>query len=238
MQELLEKSRVLPRTIKWHFIGGLQSNKCAQLAREVDSLWAVESVDSEKKAMLLNKGRGERNERLYGRESSGGLQNGEAEAKAEEEEHDQSNKNRTPSENAQEEEKPDEDSKLHVFIQINTSAEPSKSGLSPTSPDILSLARFITAQCPHLHLKGLMTIGALARSVASTPENENEDFITLRETRDRLGEQLGREREELELSMGMSEDFEAAVRMGSGEVRVGSMIFGERPARKDAKVLE
>ena len=56
VQELLEKSRLLPTTIKWHFIGGLQSNKCAQLAREVPNLWAVESVDSVKKASLLNKG--------------------------------------------------------------------------------------------------------------------------------------------------------------------------------------
>ncbi len=42
----------------------------------------------------------------------------------------------------------------------------------------------------------------------------------------------------LELSMGMSEDFEGAIRMGSDEVRVGSTIFGERPARKDAKIKE
>ncbi|KAI7975567.1 hypothetical protein EIK77_005933 [Talaromyces pinophilus] len=59
-QELLEKSRVLPRGIKWHFIGGLQSNKCASLARDVRGLWAVESVDTEKKAKLLDKGWGER----------------------------------------------------------------------------------------------------------------------------------------------------------------------------------
>src|SRR4051794_31260184 len=59
VQELLEKSRLLPTEIRWHFIGGLQSNKCAQLAREVGNLWAVESVDSIKKAQLLDKGRGE-----------------------------------------------------------------------------------------------------------------------------------------------------------------------------------
>ncbi|EEA24565.1 hypothetical protein EYB25_004310 [Talaromyces marneffei] len=59
-QELLEKSRILPRGIKWHFIGGLQSNKCVSLARDVRGLWAVESVDTEKKAKLLDKGWGER----------------------------------------------------------------------------------------------------------------------------------------------------------------------------------
>ncbi|EXJ71155.1 YggS family pyridoxal phosphate enzyme [Cladophialophora psammophila CBS 110553] len=209
VQELLEKSRLLPRTIKWHFIGGLQSNKCVGLARDVDSLWAVESVDSEKKAMLLNKGRGERNERLkkqHGQQIADG--------------------------NSLE-------GKLRVFIQVNTSGEDSKSGLSPISPDLLSLATLIIRQCPNLHLQGLMTIGAIARSKATTPETENEDFITLRATRDKLAAQLSlQDTEELELSMGMSEDFESAVRLGSREVRVGSTIFGERPPKKGAKVLE
>ena len=209
VQELLEKSKLLPRTIKWHFIGGLQSNKCAQLARECDSLWAVESVDSEKKANLLNKGRGERNERLR-------KELGEAEFGSTWEE------------------------KLRVFVQVNTSGEESKSGVEPTSSDLLGLAKFIRSEeCPNLHLQGLMTIGAIARSQATTEETENEDFLTLRSTRDNLAHELGIEdKEELELSMGMSEDFESAVRMGSSEVRVGSTIFGERPAKKDARVVE
>jgi len=50
--------------------------------------------------------------------------------------------------------------------------------------------------------------------------------------------ELGLPREELELGMGMSSDFEAAVRQGSDEVRVGTGIFGERPAKADAKVKE
>lgn len=205
VQELLEKARLLPRTIHWHFIGSLQSNKCAQLAREVESLWAVESCDSEKKAGLLNKGRGERNERLH------------------------------------EEKEFRDEYKLRVFIQVNTSGEESKSGLQPGSAELVSLAKFIRSdeECPHLHLQGLMTIGAIARSKATTEENENEDFITLRDTRDKLAAELALEdKEELELSMGMSDDFESAVRLGSSEVRVGSTIFGERPAKKDAKVIE
>lgn len=92
-----------------------------------------------------------------------------------------------------------------------------------------------------------MTIGAIARSVATTSETENEDFIALREQRDLVVKELsgvdsdgdllgGRE---LELSMGMSEDFEGAIAMGSSEVRVGSTIFGTRPAnRADAKIVE
>lgn len=81
-----------------------------------------------------------------------------------------------------------------------------------------------------------MTIGAIARSKATTTENENEDFLALRAERDAVCKELGLEEGRLELSMGMSEDFEGAVALGSEEVRVGSTIFGERPAKRDAKI--
>ena len=224
VQELLEKSRLLPRTIKWHFIGSLQSNKALQLARDVESLWAVESVDSGKKASLLDKGRGERNGRLRFKGES-----------RDEHEHEHASKMEM------EQEQDGLEEKLRVFIQVNTSGEDSKSGLEPRSSALLALAQHIRSDdsCPNLRLQGLMTIGAIARSRATTEETENEDFITLRSTRDKLAEELGVEdKDELELSMGMSEDFEGAVRLGSSEVRVGSTIFGERPAKKDAKVIE
>lgn len=83
-----------------------------------------------------------------------------------------------------------------------------------------------------------MTIGAIARSKETTKETKNEDFVTLREERDRVAAALGLEAAELELSMGMSQDFEGAIGMGSDEVRVGSNIFGERPAKADFKVKE
>jgi pyridoxal phosphate enzyme (YggS family) len=208
VQELLEKARLLPRSVRWHFIGGLQSNKAAQLARDVDNLWAVESVDSVKKAGLLEKGRKDRDERLdkEGKPEEGGEK-----------------QKREP---------------LRVFIQVNTSGEDSKSGLEPKSNELQELARYIQNECPHLRLQGLMTIGAIARSRATTAETENEDFITLRETRDWVAKELDLQVEDLELSMGMSEDFEGAIRQGSNEVRVGSTIFGERPPKKDARVLE
>lgn len=213
MQELLEKSRLLPSDlqgkIRWHFIGGLQSNKAQLLARECAGLWAVESVDSVKKARLLDRGRGERRGAAH-------AVTGEVEAGKEEEE---------------------EEGPLRIFVQINTSGEESKSGVAPKSPLLLDLCRHIQDQCPNLRLQGLMTIGALARSQATTAETENEDFKCLRKTRDWLAGELGRRPEELELSMGMSEDFEAAIRMGSDEVRVGSTIFGERPAKGEARVV-
>jgi pyridoxal phosphate enzyme (YggS family) len=168
-----------------------RSNKCKQLARDVPNLYAVESVDSEKKARELDKGRSESSS----------------------------------------------SSPLNVFVQVNTSGEESKSGIPPTNPSLLALCKFIKNDCQHLHLQGIMTIGAIARSQATTPETENEDFECLRDTRDKIAKELDMAPEELELSMGMSEDFEGAIAQGSDEVRVGSTIFGERPPKKDAKVL-
>lgn len=81
-----------------------------------------------------------------------------------------------------------------------------------------------------------MTIGAIARSQATTAETENEDFIALKEERDLVEKALGLKSGSLELSMGMSGDFEGAIALGSGEVRVGSQIFGERPKKEDFKV--
>src|SRR5690606_32703652 len=56
VQELIEKAEQLPKEVRWHFIGGLQSNKCKALAK-IPNLWAVESVDTSKKADQLSKGR-------------------------------------------------------------------------------------------------------------------------------------------------------------------------------------
>jgi pyridoxal phosphate enzyme (YggS family) len=175
-------------------IGGLQSNKCKQLAEQIPNLWCVSSVDSEKKANELEKGRRALLEKDDGAE------------------------------------------KLRVMVQVNTSGEEAKSGVEPA--DTTALCKHIVEKCPHLELFGLMTIGAIARSKATTPENENEDFICLRDTRDRVAEGLGWEKSRLELSMGMSADFEGAIKAGSNEVRVGSDIFGERPQKKDAIVKE
>ncbi|KDQ13561.1 hypothetical protein BOTBODRAFT_33569 [Botryobasidium botryosum FD-172 SS1] len=126
---------------------------------------------------------------------------------------------------------------LNVFIQVNTSAEDSKSGLVPllsspeddatTSSEVVSLARHIVKECPRLRLKGLMTIGSIDASVSDGP---NQDFERLVRTRDTLKDVLAKDgfEDRLELSMGMSADFEDAIRAGSGYVRVGTSVFGAR----------
>jgi pyridoxal phosphate enzyme (YggS family) len=116
---------------------------------------------------------------------------------------------------------------LNIHVQVNTSGEESKSGCQP-GHETLEVCRHIKENCEQLKLLGLMTSAAIARSNATTPENENEDFLTLKKERDEVSKELGIE---LELSMGMSEDFEGAILQGSDEVRVGSTIFGERPAK-------
>ena len=124
-------------------------------------------------------------------------------------------------------------------MQVNTSGEEAKSGCAPGA-DVVALCRLILAECPHLRLLGLMTIGAIARSVATAPGGENEDFALLRAQRDLVAGELAGllGGAELELSMGMSEDFEGAIALGSGEVRVGSTIFGARGPKSEAKIKE
>ena len=70
-----------------------------------------------------------------------------------------------------------------------------------------------------------MTIGSLEESNHTA---ENADFERLRECRKLVSERLGLAEHDLELSMGMSKDFELAIEYGSTNVRVGSTIFGER----------
>jgi uncharacterized pyridoxal phosphate-containing UPF0001 family protein len=97
---------------------------------------------------------------------------------------------------------------LPVLVQVNTSGEASKSGVPPD--ECLGLVRFILDQCPHLVFRGLMTIGENARELV--PGEPNPDFVALGNCRARLCETLGLPPAAVELSMGMSGDFEHAVR--------------------------
>lgn len=81
-----------------------------------------------------------------------------------------------------------------------------------------------------------MTIGSASASADSGVVNP--DFVNLKQSREELVRDLvaagvqgsdEMQREGLELSMGMSGDFEVAIREGSSNVRVGSSIFGARP---------
>nr|KAJ3423277.1 hypothetical protein HK105_006654 [Polyrhizophydium stewartii] len=152
-----------------HF--GENSNKCKALA-SVPNLWVVETIDSAKKAVAMNKA-------CEGREEP-----------------------------------------LSVFLQVNTSGEESKSGIAAS--ECVAVATEIVQTCTKLRLKGLMTIGA----AHNVHDGVNPDFELLVNCRKQIAEALGLN--DLELSMGMSDDFEAAIKYGSTNVRVGSSIFGAR----------
>lgn len=107
---------------------------------------------------------------------------------------------------------------LQVCIQVNVSGEASKSGVSPA--ELPDLARAV-AELPRLKLRGLMTIPEPTSDVAL----QRSRFAMLRQ----LMEQLRADGLELDtLSMGMSDDLEAAIAEGSTMVRVGTAIFGSR----------
>lgn len=53
VQELIGKSQELPKDIKWHFIGGMQTGKCKDLSKGIENLYAVETIDSLKKCKKL-----------------------------------------------------------------------------------------------------------------------------------------------------------------------------------------
>jgi hypothetical protein len=108
---------------------------------------------------------------------------------------------------------------LDVFVQVNTSAEESKSGLPPEEVlgFLAELPRFET-----LRVRGLMTLAIRSDDA----ERVRACFRLLRALRDRARDQdlIGPG----ELSMGMSGDYEMAIEEGATTVRVGQAIFGAR----------
>ncbi|GAB4170033.1 MAG: YggS family pyridoxal phosphate-dependent enzyme [Rhodocyclaceae bacterium] len=107
---------------------------------------------------------------------------------------------------------------LQVCLEVNLSGEASKGGVAPGQAGALASA---VARLPRLRLRGLM---AIPERVADA-ESARLRFRELCELRDRIRAQ-GMALDTL--SMGMSDDFEAAILEGATLVRVGSAIFGER----------
>jgi len=108
-----------------------------------------------------------------------------------------------------------------VLIEVNTSGEESKFGVGPENLD--SLIETL-AQCPHLRVEGLMTIGPLGGGEAGARAS----FALLRSFLPRLSAGGLAEPDIPQLSMGMTGDFEAAIEEGATLVRVGTAIFGSR----------
>ena len=146
-------------------IGGMQSGKAKDLAKGVESLFAVETIDALKKCKQLDNTRS----RLDG-------------------------------------------APIEVYLQINTSEEDQKSGYSLSNLTELyeTIDYILSDECKKLKLGGLMTIGSFAES--HTDGEENEDFSKLVNLKKIVDEKY---KLNLQLSMGMSSDFEQAIKQGS-----------------------
>lgn len=108
-----------------------------------------------------------------------------------------------------------------VLLQVNIAQESSKSGVAPD--DLPELAREV-AQLKNLRVCGLMCLPPYFADA----ENARPLFRQMRELRDELAATSSTRCETLQLSMGMSGDFEIAVEEGATLVRVGTALFGAR----------
>jgi hypothetical protein len=114
--------------------------------------------------------------------------------------------------------RPENFAQLQVCIQVNTSNEISKSGVA--SQDLEALASAI-AKMPRLKLRGLMSIP----EPTSDYNKQRDQFKQVRECYDAL---LAKGFALDTLSIGMSDDYPAAIEEGSSIVRIGSALFGAR----------
>ncbi|VDN35374.1 unnamed protein product [Dibothriocephalus latus] len=110
---------------------------------------------------------------------------------------------------------------LDILLQVNTSGEEQKGGIPV--PGVVELYKSISESCDKLRIRGIMTIGKYGYDPSLGP---NPDFVSLVNCRESLCHALDIPKTEVELSMGMSTDFEQAIELGSQFVRVGSSIFG------------
>jgi pyridoxal phosphate enzyme (YggS family) len=107
---------------------------------------------------------------------------------------------------------------LNICIEVNISGESTKSGIP--LEDVTSLAAYCLT-LPQLHLRGLMTIPAVHKNLSAQRQAFHQLFL--------LAESLRTQGFALDtLSMGMSEDMEAAIAEGSTFIRIGTAIFGPR----------
>lgn len=106
----------------------------------------------------------------------------------------------------------DKQTTMDCLLQINSANEETKSGVTPE--EALETFTYIRKNCPNIHLKGVMSIGAHTDDQAVIRESF--------ETTYKIYEQL----EDVSIcSMGMSGDFELAIECGANMIRLGSVMF-------------
>ncbi len=118
---------------------------------------------------------------------------------------------------------------LNVLLQVNISGDPAKEGVSESDASRL-LADL--AEMSNLRPRGLMTI----TEATQDPRKQRDHFRQLADLLDNLQNQLGLAGFD-QLSMGMTADLESAIAEGATWVRIGTAIFGARPAINSARDL-
>jgi PLP dependent protein len=110
-----------------------------------------------------------------------------------------------------------------IFLQVNSSGEPQKSGFEPT--EILKVLEEIRS-LPNLEISGLMTIGPLTEDMKKIEKS----FVLTQKLFGQIQQTLGSGFNKL--SMGMSGDYELALNYGANVLRIGTAIFGARKIDK------
>jgi pyridoxal phosphate enzyme (YggS family) len=111
---------------------------------------------------------------------------------------------------------------MPILVQVNIGDESTKTGVALS--DTLSLVRAV-ATLPHVALRGLMCIPPAAED----PEEARPYFAQVRALAEQIDQAHVPNVSMVDLSMGMSHDYEVAIEEGATMVRVGSAIFGARP---------
>ena len=166
VQELVKKRELLPKDIRWHMIGHLQTNKVKDLLK--DSVYLIHSVDSIKLAKEINK-----------RSSI----------------------------------------KQDILLEVNIGEEESKYGFKPSFDELKKVLDEIK-ELENINVVGLMCVAPNT----DNPIANKKYFDKLRLLNEKLGLKV--------LSMGMSNDYDVAIKCGSTYIRVGTKIFGKREYKK------
>ena len=106
---------------------------------------------------------------------------------------------------------------LNIYIQVNISQEVSKSGC--LIDNVINLYQDITNKCTYLKVKGIMALGTVGSI---------EEFKLLYDLKTKISNQLKISKDEIIISNGTSSDYEDAIKYGSNEVRLGSILFDKK----------
>jgi len=174
VQEMVDKAGQLPKDIRWHFIGHLQTNKIKLIAPFVQ---LIHGVDSLKLLEAINKEAG-KNSRV-----------------------------------------------MDCLLQVHIADEETKFGLDEKEIDLM-ISQFENLKMLNARICGLMGMA----SFTDDRSQVKKEFHHLKELFDLYAKPQTSNLKLQTLSMGMSSDYKVALEEGSNMVRIGSLLFGERPA--------